>query len=331
VPPEQGEPRQEAERRPSLEAGAGGRLLVGTCSWTDRTLVQESNFYPKRSMRAEERLRYYASIFPLVEVDASYYFPPTEEMAGLWVERTPAGFTMSVKAYSLLTGHPTRPDSLWPEVADQVPVEHKEKRSVYLSHLPAEAVDASWELFRQALMPLHSAGKLGTVLFQFPPWFRPNSGNRRTLAGLQGRLPDYDLAVEFRHGSWLSDDERGRTLALLEREGLVFVCVDEPQGFDNSVPPLVAATADIAVVRFHGRNADTWEDRSLTAAERFAYRYDEGELAEWVPNLKRLASSARETHALMNNCYRDYAVDNGRQLAALFGEGLQPKAMAELT
>jgi uncharacterized protein YecE (DUF72 family) len=93
---------------------------------------------------------------------------------------------------------------------------------------------------------------------------------------------------------------------------------------------VVAATADIAVVRFHGRNVETWEAPNLTAAERFAYRYDEQELAEWVPNLRQLSSSARETHALMNNCYRDYAVDNGRQLAALLDEGLQPDAMKEL-
>src|SRR6266851_3319268 len=259
-----------------------GRILVGTCSWTDQTLVKESDFYPRRSMKAEERLRYYASIFPTVEVDATYYFPPTEEMAGMWVQRTPAGFTMSIKAYSLFTNHPTRPDSLWPEAADEVPMEHREKWSVYLSHLPAAAVDESWELFRRALMPLHSAGKLGVVLFQFPPWFRPNSENRAYLKTLRGRLPEYALA------------------------------------------------ADIAVVRFHGRNAETWEEKWISAAERFAYRYTDEELAGWVPGLRELAATSRETHALMNNCYRDYAVDNGRQLAALLDEGLQPEAMASL-
>jgi uncharacterized protein YecE (DUF72 family) len=308
-----------------------GKILVGTCSWTDRTLVRETDFYPRKSMRAEDRLRHYASVFPIVEVDSTYYYPPTAEMAGLWVERTPAGFTMSVKAYSLLTGHPTRPDSLWPEVADRVPLEHRLKRSIYLSHLPPDGVDEAFDLFRRALMPLHSAGKLGTVLFQFPRWFRPGTSSRRTLAGLPGRLPDYDLAVEFRHGSWMAEDEREKTLALLEKHGLSYVCVDEPQGFDTSVAPVVAATSDLAVVRFHGRNTATWEDKEVTtAAERFAYRYREEELAEWVPDIRRLAASARETHALMNNCYRDHAVVNGRQLAALLGEGLQPEAMREL-
>jgi uncharacterized protein YecE (DUF72 family) len=197
-------------------------------------------------MRAEDRLRYYASIFPLVEVDSTYYFPPTEDMVGLWVNRTPARFTMSVKAYSLLTGHPTRPDSLWPEVAEAVPLEHKEKRSVYLSHLPPAAVDEAWELFRRALMPLHSAGKLGTVLFQYPHWFRPKAETRAALAELPQRLPDYDCAVEFRHGSWLAEGERERTLSVLERHGLAFVCVDEPQGFSSSVPPPPATSPSSA-------------------------------------------------------------------------------------
>ncbi|HEV8626835.1 MAG TPA: DUF72 domain-containing protein, partial [Acidimicrobiia bacterium] len=95
MPPEQGQSRQEAQRGAAVaDSGQQGRILVGTCSWTDQTLVKESDFYPRRSMKAEERLRYYASIFPVVEADAPYYYPPTEEMAGMWVNRTPAGFTM---------------------------------------------------------------------------------------------------------------------------------------------------------------------------------------------------------------------------------------------
>lgn len=276
-------------------------------------------------MRAEERLRFYSSIFPLVEVDATFYFPPTAETSGLWVNRTPPGFTMSVVAYGLLSGHPARPESVWPEVADRIPLEHREKRSVYLSHLPAPAVDDAWELFRQSLMPLHSAGKLGTVLFRFPRWFRPGPDNRARLRVLPDRLPDYDLAVGFAHGSWLADEERDRTLALLERAGLAFVCVDELDDAGCAGPSVVAATTDIAVVRFCGRSTATWDEPgALTTSHRFAYRYRPEELAEWVPALRQLAETTRETHVLMGNCYRDDAVVNARQLAGLLGEGLQP-------
>jgi uncharacterized protein YecE (DUF72 family) len=270
-------------------------------------------------MSAEERLKFYAAEFPIVEVDATYYFPPTEKLAGTWVERTPADFTFDIKAYSLLTQHPTKLTSLWPEVAAELPDEHRAKKNVYLHHLPDTAQDDAWERFRRALMPLHSAGKLGVVLFQFGPWFRPRKDNRDFLRALPDRLPDYDLAVEFRHGSWMaSDDDRARTLDLLEKARLAFVSVDEPQGFATSVPPVVATTADIAVVRFHGRNAETWDAKNITPAERFKYLYSDTEVAdELAPRVRELASSARETHALFNNCYADYGIRNARHLADL--------------
>ena len=299
-------------------------IRVGTASWTDQTLVKETDWYPKRSMSAKQRLAHYASIFRMVEVDASYYYPPSADLAGKWVERTPDDFRFDVKAYSLLTGHPARSDSVWPEVAERLPEEHRGKARTYLEHLPDDAVDRAFSLFVESLLPLDSAGKLGAVFFQFPPWFVASRANRRYLESLSDRLGQYQGAVEFRHHSWMDDDTAPRTLALLERAGLAYVCVDGPQGFDSSMPPVVAATADLAVVRFHGHNNATWEAEGLSAAERFAYLYDAGELQAWAPQVRTLAEQATETHAVFNNCYRDYGVTNARQLGELLGEGLQP-------
>jgi len=298
---------------------------VGTCSWTDPTLTRETSFYPRVKMTAEERLRFYADRFPIVEVDATYYFPPTQKLAGSWVERTPSHFTFNVKAYSLLTLHPTQAKSLWPEVAETLPDEHRGKKNVYLHHLPEAGQDDAWERFRDSLMPLHSAGKLGAVLFQFGPWFRPRKDNREFLAQLAQRLPDYDLAVEFRHGSWMkTEDDQARTLHTLEKSGLTYVCVDEPQGFDSSVPPVIAATTDLAMIRFHGRNRETWEAKGLTPAERFKYKYGDDELEkELAPAVQQLAAGARQTHALFNNCYADYGVDNAKQLADILAASLE--------
>ena len=301
-------------------------ILVGTSSWTDRTLIEEGDFYPRRSMSAEERLRHYASIFPVVEVDATYYAPPSTRVAELWAERTPPGFRMEVKAYSLLTGHPAPVRTLWKDVAADIPKEHAGKRNVYLHHLPGATVDRAWEHFAGALDPLAAAGRLGAVVFQFPPWFTAKRDNRAYVESLRQRLPSLPLAVEFRHGSWFDARDADRTLDLLESCGISYVCVDEPQGFKTSVPPVVAATAKLAMVRFHGHNADTWEKKGITAAERFNYLYDENELAAWTDRIRDLASAADETHVLMNNCYRDYGVRNARQLAELLGEGLQPGA-----
>ncbi len=234
--------------------GGGARVLVGTCSWTDATLVKETTWYPRRSMTAAERLAHYAGVFPVVEVDSTYYFPPTPELAAAWVERTPAGFTMNVKAWSLLTGHPTFPDSLWPDLQPEVPAEHRAKRRLYAKHLPPAAIDEAWDRFRHSLRPLQDAGKLGAVLFQYPRWFGPRASHRDELAEAVHRLDGMRVCVEFRHARWLEGGECESTLSFLEDLGASFVCVDEPAGFPSSMPPVVAATAPLAVVRFHGRS-----------------------------------------------------------------------------
>ena len=295
-------------------------MLVGTCSWTDATLVKETGWYPRRSMKAAERLAYYAARYPIVEVDSTYYFPPTPELAGSWVERTSADFTMNIKAWSLLTGHPTFPQSLWPDLQDEVRPEMRDRRTLYAKHLSDDAKDEAWDRFRHALMPLHSAGKLGAVLLQWPRWFGPNDTHRAEILDAKARLPDYRVCVEFRRRRWLEPDECESTLEFLEANDLPFVCVDEPQGFESSVPPVVGATSDLAVVRFHGRNTETWETPVASAAERFRYRYQERELREWLPKLQELGSSAREVHVLMNNCWRDDAVVNAAELMGLLDD-----------
>jgi uncharacterized protein YecE (DUF72 family) len=295
-----------------------GRVLIGTSSWTDPTLVKDGNFYPPQARSAEARLKFYASRFPLVEVDSTYYYPPSEKNSVLWIERTPADFTFNIKAYSLLTNHPTRPDSLYADVKASLPPELLEKRNVYRDKLPDEAVEEVWRRFRDALMPLHSAGKLGAVLFQFPQWFVINRKNKGYIEECAARLSDYRVAVEFRHETWMSERNREETLSFLEERRLPLVCVDMPQGFDSSVPPVAAATADdLSMVRFHGRNTEAWAAKSETASERFRYDYSQAELGEWVPRIRQLASETRETHVLMNNCYRDFAVRNASELGDL--------------
>jgi len=295
-----------------------GDILVGITGWTEPTLVKAGTFYPRKTMSAEERLRFYADQFPIVEVDSTYYSPPSERNSELWIDRTPAHFTFNIKAFSLLTNHPTRADGLYKDIRERLPTELAEKRNLYREKLPEELVDEVWQRFHDALMPLHSAGKLGAVLFQFPQWFVISRKNKEYIAECAERLKDFRLAVEFRHRTWLEDRNVDETLSFLEEHDLPFVCVDMPQGFDSSLPPIAATTAkDLAMVRFHGRDPEQWTKKNVSAAERFRYEYDERELAEWVPKVRDLAETARETHVLMNNCYQDYAVKSARQLASL--------------
>jgi uncharacterized protein YecE (DUF72 family) len=295
----------------------GHEVLTGSCSWADRTLVDGSDWYPQRTMTPEERLRFYASQFPLTEIDSTYYAPPAERQASLWAQRTPEGFRFDVKAYSLLTGHPTRPKSLWRDLRDQLSEDVLEKRNLYANHLSPEALEEAWRRFGAALRPLHEAGRLGTVLFQYPPWFVPRRENRREIEALRERLPDYRLCVEFRSPRWVAEErDRERTLGLLAEHELSFVCVDAPEV--SGLPRLFALTnPDLFVVRFHGRSDSTWAGNAKTAAERFRYLYPESELEELVPPIAEIAAEARETHLLMNNCYSDYSVRNAAQLRDL--------------
>ncbi len=298
-----------------------GRILCGISAWTEPTLIKESDFYPSSARSAEDRLKFYASKFPITEVDSTYYFPPSERNSALWIERTPREFVFNVKAYALLTQHPAKTESLWKDVREGLPEEVAAKKNVYMDSLPDELKDEAWQRFGDALMPLHSAGKLGAVLMQFPQWFVISRKNKDYIAEAKERLPNFRLAIEFRHKSWMEPRNREETLGFLEHHDLPFVCVDEPQGFDSSIPPVAAATAkDLAMVRFHGRNKDMWEKKTKTAAERFEYEYSPKELKGWVPKLEELASQARETHVIMNNCYRDYATNNASQLAAFLDE-----------
>jgi uncharacterized protein YecE (DUF72 family) len=295
-----------------------GTILVGISSWTEPTLIKQGNFYPKEAKSAEDRLKYYASQFPIVEVDSSYYYPPSERNAVLWMERTPKDFTFNIKAYSLLTNHPTKVDSLYKEIREELPEDLAGKRNVYRDKLPPKMVDEIWQQFADALMPLHSAGKLGAVLFQFPQWFVISRANKEYIVECKERLPDFRIAVEFRHKTWMEDRNREETLGLLEQYDIPYVCVDMPQGFDSSIPPVAAVTSKaLAMVRFHGRNEEVWTKKTRTAAERFEYDYSKRELQPWARRIDELASQARETHAVMNNCYRDYAVKSARQLASL--------------
>src|SRR5512144_437058 len=123
-------------------------------------------------------------------------------------------------------------------------------------------------------------------------------------------------------------ERQSRTLKLLEDLGLAYVSVDEPQGFPSSTPPVVACTAELAVLRLHGHNAETWEKPGLTPAERFRYLYAEDELRDWVGPVRALAEQAHQVHVLMNNCYRDYAVRNARQLVALLAQSRAESAPA---
>ncbi|MBM3148538.1 MAG: DUF72 domain-containing protein, partial [Chloroflexi bacterium] len=287
--------------------------LIGTCSWTDPTLLA-TDFYPAEANTAEKRLQYYARHFPLVEIDSTYYTIHPEQMAKLWVERTPTGFTFNIKAFSLFTQHPTKLKSLPKELRSSIP---PTKNNLYYHDLSIETRGLLWEKFRNALLPLDSAGKLGVVIFQLPPWLIPGNAIKEHLLECKSNVPHYKVAIEFRNNSWLNEKNKQPTLEFLRRNDFIYVCVDEPQGFSSSVPSIDEATSNISVIRFHGRNRETWNKQGITVAERFKYLYSDDELKEWLTKLSRIAAGVKQLHVLFNNCYADFGIKNAQDMDRL--------------
>jgi uncharacterized protein YecE (DUF72 family) len=289
-----------------------GQIRVGTAGWTDKSLIA-SGWYPDDASNPEKRLRYYASQFPLVEVDSAYYALPSEQNAQAWAERTPENFTFNVKAFSLFTQHPTPVRALPSDLREAAGKSGKDR--VYLKDVAQEVTDQAWDRFLSALEPLRQAGKLGAILLQFPPWFPIGRANKQYIVGCAERVAPRRVCVEFRNHTWMTEDNQKETLDFLSAHRLPYVSVDEPQGYPNSIPPVLAATSDLAVVRLHG-HSDKWDAKSVQ--ERFRYRYSDKELRTWAGNVKKLAGDASETHVVFNNCYRDYAHVNAQQMEALF-------------
>ena len=305
------------------------KIRVGTCSWTDPTLVSSGRFYPDSARSAEARLQYYASQFNIVEVDSSYYALPNERNSYLWAERTPDDFVFDFKAFRIFTQHPTPINSLPKNIRNELTSELQEKANIYYRDLPAELVDELWQRFESALLPLDTTGKLSVVLFQFPSWFYPGSQQLDYIEICKSKLQQYRLAMEFRNNVWLSERNRAATFDFLRRNDLPFVCVDEPQGFKSSVPPVAKATSDIGLVRFHGRNSETWEKKGIGPAERFNYLYSEEELQPWASKIAQISEQTSEMHVLFNNCYQDKAVVNARQMCLMLGSPGRPQMARE--
>ena len=314
-------------RRVSVRAPQGvtlgdGRVLVGAAGWTDPTLTAPGVFYPHDVATPEDRLRYYASRYPLVEVDSTYYALPSRGMAAAWAARTPAHFTFDVKAHALMTGHGADVRQLpdWLRRALPGRAGSSDAR-LYARDLPAELRDEVWRRFLDALEPLRAAGKLGAVLLQFPRWFQPSRESAATLRLARERLGDVVGAVELRHRSWMEGRIGARTLALLRDLDLAYVMVDAPQGMESSMPPTVAITSGrLAVVRLHGRRRATWEARNDPATERYRYLYDRAELAEWTSRFPDIAQRTQGVHVVCNNCHANYGTTNVDEITSMLIE-----------
>jgi uncharacterized protein YecE (DUF72 family) len=271
-------------------------IRIGTCSFADESLSKY--FYPPK-LPPRERLPYYAEHFDTVEVDSTYYRLPEESTVAGWGERTPDGFTIHIKAFGLMTRHPVKVEVLPEDLREAMPVDARGRVDRPSRELRGEV----FRRFRAALEPLRANGKLGGILFQLPPYVVYRDRSLEYLTWAREQLEGDEMLVEFRHRSWLDDENRERTLSFLEEIGATYVTVDAPrsESAKNLIPTVPAVTSRTAYVRFHGRNLSTWNKRGGSAAERFDYLYTDEELSEWMPALKELAGRADQAYAFFNN------------------------------
>lgn len=292
-------------------------ILVGTASWTDKSLVGCGRFYPPACKTAEARLRFYASQFPMVEVDSSYYGMPTPQNAQLWAERTPQDFVFNVKAFRLFTGHQTPPETLHRDIQQALGADVP--RTLYYADLPPEIRDELWRRFIEALAPLQHAGKLGAVHFQFAPWMLRNRASMAHVEHCVQKMEGHLLAAEFRHATWFDGEHLEKTLDWERSLGLVHTVVDSPQGFANCVPCVWEVTnPKLAILRLHGRNKETWNRKGLAASSaRFDYWYSQDELAAMLPEIRHMATLADHVHVIFNTNNEDQGQVGARMMREL--------------
>jgi uncharacterized protein YecE (DUF72 family) len=296
------------------------KVLVGTASWSDKSLVASKKFYPREVHTPEARLRFYASRFPLVEVDTTYYAIPAPDVAQAWVDRTPTNFTLNVKSFRLFTGHATTARVLPAELRQRLPPMNK--ASFYYKDLDANLRAELWARFKASLEPLRAAGKLGLVHFQFAPWIVRNRDGHAHVRHCVEAMKDYTVSVEFRNKTWFDEAHIGATLAFERQLNVVHTVIDGPQGFASSVPPVWESThLSYSLVRLHGRNADTWNLKTAkSAAERFNYDYAQTELIDIAERVERLSPETLTTHVIMNNNWEDQGQRNAAMLMRILAE-----------
>ncbi len=298
-----------------------GTIYVGTCSWTDKALIESGVFYPKGVSSAEARLRFYSQHFDTVEIDSSYYAIPSEQYSRQWASRTPDHFTFHVKAYAALTGHGIDPRTLPADILSGLASKDRMARTLYLKDKDIIAELAN--RLKQSIYPLAYAGKLGIVLFQFPPYFRYDRKNLDEILKWSDFMNPYPIAVEFRDASWLAADNQETVFHVLRKHQIPYVCVDETQSKTGSIPFVPAVTSRIAYVRFHGRSA-LWNLKGATTAQKFGYDYTDKELKSFVPAISGLMQRA-ETVFLMFNNHGSPSIQNAMTLRKIISDEVKTR------
>jgi uncharacterized protein YecE (DUF72 family) len=254
-------------------------IRVGPAGWSYKDW--KGIVYPSAAGSRFDPLAYLAKFFDTIEINSSFYRPPSPSTARSWVKRVAENpkFKFTAKLYKRFT------------------------------HERGEATEQDREACREGIDPLADADKLGALLIQFPWSFKNTEESRDYLAGLLDAFKEYPRVVELRHSSW----NKPAVYESLERRGVGFCNIDQPL-FARSIGPSALSTAEVGYVRLHGRNYGNWFSDRANAADRYDYLYSLEELEPWIDNVKAVAARSRETYAVTNNHFEGKAVVNALQI-----------------
>jgi uncharacterized protein YecE (DUF72 family) len=274
---------------------ANASILVGSAGWSYPDW--ENVVYPPG--KAAGRLRTVARYLDCVEIDSSFYHPPTARTTESWVralEQEP-GFRFLAKAWQRFTHERSAP---WTQ--------------------------ADYDLLTTGLRPLREAGRLDSLLFQFPWSFRNDLKNRDWLGAIADAFTDWPLAVEVRHDSWLEEG----TFAIFRERHITFCNIDQPT-LAHCIPPTAYATTDIGYFRVHGRNAKNWFlEKQATPGGRYDYLYSEMELDELLAHIRKITERTKKTFVVFNNHKIGKGFANALQLKARLSPGTVVRAPVSL-
>ncbi len=254
-------------------------VLVGTSGYSYTEWV-DGGFYPPKT-RTPEMLALYADVFPVVELNYTWYQMVRAEAISRMISRAPKDFLFAAKLTRTLT-HERERD--WKEELQR---------------------------YREGIAPLQK--QLLAILIQLPPEFTWCVQNRYYLAWLLDSLHDFPVAVEFRHISWARDS----VFKELEERRVTLVTVDVPEGLPKLFPCVdILTNPDLFFVRFHGRNLQGW--RSGNMQQKFDYSYSRDELTTWnATYLQGMRARAAKGVVFFNNHVRGQAPENARLLQSL--------------
>ena len=261
-------------------------ITIALTGWSDHVLIQRD-----RSRKLED----YASHFPVVELDTSFYAIPSRTNILNWIDKTPESFTFFPKAFNMMTLHkPFQPDF--------------------------SRMDDVFDAYLDAFCPMIEQKRIKAFLFQFPPYFDCTRKHVNYLKYVRSHMSDLPVAVEFRNQSWFSEKNQERTLELLKLLEFSNVIVDQPQTPNNSVPKIVKSThSRLSVLRLHGRNYEGWLGENVKdwRAERTLYNYRDDELMEFKEIIEQLSKQSMEVCVIFNNNSGGHAAQNAKTLQKL--------------